>query len=89
MRIMAKRSPINAIKLKQSGPYKGVPRTPGAIHAIPTLKSWPGGAQPPQHVRDAQAERIMSAGYSKKRNRICPIHYIMTSNTGACIECGN
>jgi hypothetical protein len=83
---MAKRSPLKAITSKQSSAYKGVPRTPSAIHALGTLKGWPGGGQPPQKILDEQAEKVMSGGYSNKRNPICPRCYVRQANNGSCCE---
>lgn len=85
---MAKRSSINAIKLKQSGPYKNVPRTTSAIHALGTIKSWPGGRMPSEAMRDKAAEQAMNPhGYSKKRNPICPSCYIQIPSIGTCQNC--
>lgn len=81
---MAKRSPLKAIMSKQSGAYKSTPRTGPAIHALGSLKGWPGGSQPPQGILDAQAERIMSGGYNNKRNPICPKCYVRKANNGEC-----
>jgi hypothetical protein len=39
---------------------------------------------PSEEVRDAQAEREMNKGYSRKRNPVCTTCYIQTSTTGKC-----
>jgi hypothetical protein len=82
---MAKRSSINAIKLKQSGPYKATPRTAPAIHALGSIKSWPGGKVPSEAAKDAQAEKAMNPhGYSRRRNPLCPVCYVQRATNGSC-----
>jgi hypothetical protein len=40
-----------------------------------------------EEVRDAAAEKQINRGYSRKRNPLCPEHFIQMSNTGVCPSC--
>lgn len=79
-----KRSIATAIKMKQSSAYKAQAIKMTSIIAINQLKSFPGGSQPPQGVLDAQADQIISGGYSKKRNPICSSCFTARANNGSC-----
>lgn len=91
---MAKRSYIKAIKTKQSGAYAGIARVPEQILAIngtgkrevsrrfePGLSSRSGIDA---GTLDAQAERKIKAGWSLRKNPICPICRIQKSINGEC-----
>lgn len=83
-----KRSIATSIKMKQSSPYRAQATRMTSIIAINQLKSFPGSGQPPQGVLDAQADRIISGGYSKKRNPICSSCFVAKANNGSC-GCSN
>jgi hypothetical protein len=38
-----------------------------------------------EEVRDAAADKIISAGYSKKKNKICTECFTMKSTSGSCM----
>jgi cation transport regulator ChaC len=39
---------------------------------------------PSEQVLDAQAEREMNKGYTKRRNQVCTNCFVQKSNTGVC-----
>lgn len=80
-----KRSIAQSILMKQSGPYKAQATTSIKITAIKQLKSFPGaGGFISQDVLDAQADLVISGGYSKKRNPICSSCFTARANNGSC-----
>lgn len=94
-----KQSIGKAIKSKQSSAYSSMRSTTPAIHQIDgssrrevsrrttkPLTSFTGAktTKPDESVLDAQAERIMSAGWSKKRNPICSGCFSQKSTSGSC-----
>lgn len=80
-----KRSIATAIKMKQSSAYKSMATTQIKINAIRSLKSFPGsGGFISQAALDAQAEKIMSAGYKRSRNPICSSCFTARANNGSC-----
>jgi len=82
---MAKRSSAQAIKSKQSSAYRSITRTAPAIHAMQSLKGFPGSSNfiSPEQA-DKAAEAIMSAGWKRSRNPICSSCYVMKAINGSC-----
>jgi hypothetical protein len=80
-----KRSIATAIRMKQSSAYKALATTQIKINAIRSLKSFPGsGGFISEDALDAQAELVISGGYSKKRNPICSSCFTARANNGSC-----
>jgi hypothetical protein len=84
---MAKQSYIKGIKSKQHSPYSGVTRTPAAIHAMGSLRSFPlSGRGMSEAAQDAEAERRMNPNnWSARKNPICEICHVQKSISGECV----
>lgn len=79
-----KRSMAKSIRAKQSSAYAAQATRMTSIVAINQLKSWPGVGGLSKDAQDAQAEKIMAAGWSRRRNPICSSCYVAKSNNGSC-----
>jgi hypothetical protein len=94
-----KQSIGKAIKAKQSSAYAGQRSTSAAIHQIDgsskrevsrrttkPIRSFSGSSSvvPSQDMLDKAAEKILTAGYTKKRNPICSSCFSQKSTSGSC-----
>jgi hypothetical protein len=65
---------------------KSMRRNPSAWRDHPDMMNWTGhNTQPPGWVFDAIAERTMNAGYTLKKNPVCPDCHTQRSRSGACM----
>jgi hypothetical protein len=71
---------------KQTSAYKGVTRTPAAIHAMGSLRSWPlSGRGMSEAAQDAEADRRMNPNnWSARKNPVCPVCHVQKSVRGEC-----
>lgn len=82
--------PAPAVGALHKGNRYTVSTAPGVVCAADMPAAWHGDlpAAPPQWLRDLAAEKVITAGYSRKRgNVVCPGCGILTPCTGVCAQC--